>query len=241
MLPFTKQLLPLIGRNLETGKYVESQWTVVDKQESDGRSFTAAYPSFASGMPTFNQSLSSAIEELFHNITLSFLSEAAFVRDSEEEVNITIQHTQNVYSYDSTNLLLCYGIALGLSLLACIFGGASIFMSQASYSNKFSTTMRATRGSRIEDLIQHKDRSGEDPLPEYLTGARIVLGQRLETSRGEDDLQLELTRVSEQRSKMVSEGSLVSHDFEQLDTTSGEGRRSNRNPSRASLDSQSSD
>lgn len=201
MLPYTKELLPFVAKVLSGSEdQAGNQWTVIEK----GDDFTAAYPNFAFDAPSFNRSLGSVIEQLFHNITMAFLSEPAFAKDSEEEIPITIRRIHNVYSYDCANLLLSYGAALALSLLACILGGASIMQGNASYSNRVSTVIRTTRGSRIEKLIRQEDRSGQDPLPRYLGLA--LLRTRPEES---EDPEVELVRRSEHASEIASEGSII--------------------------------
>ena len=157
-------------------------------------------PKEALESPSYNQSLASGIEQLFQNLTLSLFSDARFLRDSESPVNITVSYTRNVYSYSQRNLLISYGAALSLTLLASLAGCIAIFFNRASYTNKFSTIMRTTAG--FEELVHIKDRTGADPLPKYIAKARIDLGRRegaAEGMRGSPE-------VMEERSAMMNPG-----------------------------------
>jgi hypothetical protein len=118
LVPFTTQLLPLVSKTLYGDVPDERQWITIAENRTTGlRDRYAAVPAFAKTASSFNRSLASTVEQLFHNISMSFLSEPAFVKESDEPVMITVQRTQNVYRYGQINLLLSYGLALGLSLL----------------------------------------------------------------------------------------------------------------------------
>jgi hypothetical protein len=88
---------------------------------------------------------------------------------------VTRSYTRNTYSYSQRNLLLSYGIALFLTLLASISGCLAIFHNGASYTHKFSTILRTTTG--LGELVEKEDRTGADPLPIYLSRARVDLGR----------------------------------------------------------------
>jgi hypothetical protein len=66
-------------------------------------------------------------------------------------------------------------MAVSFALIAGIAGCASILSNGASYSNRFSTVLRTTRGQELEELVVHNDRTGVDPLPEHLEKSRIDL------------------------------------------------------------------
>lgn len=208
LLPFTAELLPfqsyflLDGISLESWPPDTRQWRKeVDTFEDSesGATYTVSYPNEAFLSPTFNRSLASVVEELFHNITLSLLNNEGFLQDSPEAINITYSITQNTYSYDSKNLLISYGLAVSFALLAGIAGCISIYLTGASYSNKFSTVLRTTRGPELEELVSHNDRTGVDPLPKRLAKSRIDLrcGQAESGRDGVGDWRPET--VSEQR------------------------------------------
>jgi hypothetical protein len=176
LLAFSNELVRFQSRVKTDGNDLlpdDPLWTLVE--ESDDWALISL-PNEALESPSYNQSLASAIEELFHNMTLALFSDARFLQDSEQPVNITISYTRNVYSYSSRNLLISYGVALSLTLLASLAGCLAIFFNRASYTNKFSTIMRTTAG--FEYLVHENDRTGADPLPKHLAKSRIHIGHR---------------------------------------------------------------
>jgi len=176
LLAFSNELVRFQSRVKTAGNDLlpdDPLWTLVEKSDDWA---LISLPNEALESPSYNRSLASAIEELFQNMTLALFSDARFLRDSEQPVNITISYTRNVYSYSSRNLLISYGTALGLTLLASVAGCLAIFFNRASYTNKFSTIMRTTAG--FEYLVHERDRTGADPLPKHLAKARIHIGHR---------------------------------------------------------------
>jgi hypothetical protein len=117
-----------------------SQWVAVDKYGYN----VISLPEEAISSTMYNQSLDAAIEELFRNMTLSLFSDSRFVRDVQDPVDVTISYTRNFYSYNKKNLIVSYGVALSLALLASIAGCIAIFLNCASYTQKFSTMMKTT-------------------------------------------------------------------------------------------------
>jgi hypothetical protein len=203
LLSFTAELLPYQAR-LDSNWTVPDtrQWTKVDTLEDPFVPYTVSYPKEAFLSPTFNRSLASVVEELFHNLTLSLFSAETFISDSPEVVQVTRYFTQNTYAYDSRNLLISYGLAVSFALLAGIAGCTSIYSNGASYSNRFSTVLRTTRGQELEELVLHNDRTGFDPLPKHLEKARIDLRRgQVESERDIDVWRPE--NISEQTS-MIS-------------------------------------
>jgi hypothetical protein len=185
LLPFTAELLPFQSHFDEPDEVpLDTRlWTEVDTIEvpeafnkaNVSRVGTVSYPKAAFLSPTFNRSLASVVEELFHNMTLSLFSTEAYLQNSTEDIHIKYNITQNTYAYDSRNLLISYGLAVSFALLAGIAGCISILSNGASYSNRFSTILRTTRGQELEELIAHNDRTGVDPLPKHLEKSRIDL------------------------------------------------------------------
>jgi hypothetical protein len=201
LLPFTTELLPFLGYLHGHTKFDKTeppdvkQWTLVETLEN----LSVSYPNEAFSSSTFNRSLALVLEELFQNMTLSLFSIEAFVEQSAEAIQIERHITQNTYAYDSRNLLVSYGLAVCFALIAGIAGCASIMSNGASYSNRFSTVLRTTRGQELEELIVHNDRTGVDPLPKHLENARIDLRRgQLEPERDDDAWRSET--VSEQTS-----------------------------------------
>lgn len=120
--------------------------------------------------------LLNATEELFQNITLSLFSDGLFTPANATDVLVTIYTIENIYTYTWERLAISYGVAIALTLLAVITGFVLLLINGASYSNKFSTIMRATRGGHIDMLVMAQETSGADPLDEGLAKAKIWIG-----------------------------------------------------------------
>jgi hypothetical protein len=180
LLPFTADLLPFLSVSHaldQIGDVISEppdvkQWTVVETIDGN---MTVSYPNEAFSASTFNRSLGPVVEELFHNMTLSLFSTGAFVQASAEDIEVAYNVTQNTYTYDSRNLFISYGLAVSFALAAGVAGCISIYCNGASYSNRFSTVLRTTRGQELEELVAHNDRTGVDPLPKHLAKSRIDL------------------------------------------------------------------
>jgi hypothetical protein len=98
LLAFTHELSPFLANSNSSGLRMPapdpSQWTAVGKSGYN----IISLPEEAVSSPSFNQSLSAAIEELFQNMTLSLFSDSRFVRDLQDPVDVTIAYTRNLYS-----------------------------------------------------------------------------------------------------------------------------------------------
>ena len=197
LLAFTHELSPFLATSNSSGLMMPtpdpSQWIAIANFGYN----IIFLPEEAISSPSFNQALGSAIEELFRNMTLSLFSDSRFVREMQDPVDVTISYTRNLYSYSQKNLIVSYSTALSLALLASIAGCVTIFLNGASYTQKFSTVLRMTMG--LEQVVTENDRSGADPLPKYLSRARVDLGRVGEAT-------VEMKRVSEmagERSAMI--------------------------------------
>jgi len=87
--------------------------------------------------------------------------------------NVTISSPYIVYKYRPEILVLVYASAVGISTVLVGLGATVVFGSQGSYSNYFSTIMRATRGEYVDSLVRQSDKDGKDPLPDYLANAKL--------------------------------------------------------------------
>ena len=199
LLAFTHELSPFLATSNSSGLMMPtpnpSQWIAVANSGYN----IISLPEEAISSPSFNQSLGSTIEELFRNMTLSLFSDSRFVREMQDPVDVTISYTRSLYSYSQKNLIVSYSIALSLALLASLAGCVAILLNGASYTQKFSTVLRTTTG--LEQIVTENDRSGADPLPKYLSRARVDLGRVGEAT-------VEMKRVSEmagERSAMIGE------------------------------------
>lgn len=162
------------------------------------------YPEDASTSPSFNRSLAATVEELYYNVTLSLLSKEAYLADSGQVQNVTIERWLNTYTYSMQNLLISYGVALLFSLVACLLGCLTIYRCQHSYSYRFSTILQTTRGplGGFDALLNDQDMSGADPLPCHLASAQLTLSlhdaDQMNDGGSEGDLELQEHSTSEQ-------------------------------------------
>lgn len=83
----------------------------------------------------------------------------------------------NIYIYAVYKLWLAYGLAIGATALTASFGMAAIIVNNASFSNRFSTILRLSRGAQLSKEINHADLSGRDPLPAYAEKATVRFSQ----------------------------------------------------------------
>ncbi|CAG7980097.1 unnamed protein product [Penicillium nalgiovense] len=143
--------------------------------------------------------LSDALEVLFENITFSLMSSKMFqyvlsvcmlnlpsalnmhnrpnyTVEAVPDTNVTINSYRNIYIYTRSVLWAAYGTALGVTAL-CVTAGILLYLSTAgSYSSKFSTIFRVTRGAMVSIDLSIEDYSGLDPLPDHIANAEIATG-----------------------------------------------------------------
>lgn len=81
----------------------------------------------------------------------------------------------NTYTYAPVTLWAAYGTALAVGLLSATLGLLAMVRNRASYSNEFSSVLRATRLATLSTDLQELDTDGRDPLPGYLARATITL------------------------------------------------------------------
>jgi hypothetical protein len=94
---------------------------------------------------------------------------------AQNRVPVNFQTNINIYSYEPYGLLLAYGIACGVALLAALLGIYGIWRNGGvGYQSIFSTFVRTTRDHVFRDLIDPHDH-GTEPLPKKLAEASIVL------------------------------------------------------------------
>lgn len=114
------------------------------------------------------QSLAEGIEELFRNMTLAIFSDPSLLRDEDHQTTIDVQRFYNIYIYSYQRLAVAYGLAIALTFVAVVLGCHTLLKNGVSYSNKFSTILRTTRGQDLDVLVEHLERGGEDPLPQCI-------------------------------------------------------------------------
>lgn len=94
-----------------------------------------------------------------------------------EKTKVQFATLENIYIYAVYKPWLAYGLAIGATALIALFGVAAIIANQASFSNRFSTIFRLSRGAQLSNEIDHADLSGRDPLPAYAEKATVRFSQ----------------------------------------------------------------
>jgi hypothetical protein len=136
--------------------------------------------------------LDRTLQELFQNITLSLMSSPYFLENqtcesyTEEDgdcvgsknyshsADVTVTTWPQVYDYAARTLLMTYGTVIFLCLIAVMTGLITIFATSTSYSNNFSTVLRATRNAHLSHAVGSHD-DGRDPLPLVIAQAKITI------------------------------------------------------------------
>lgn len=100
---------------------------------------------------------------------------------------VTIRSPQNVYRYNSRNLLIAYGAAVLLTSATTVVGMLCIRHAASAYSAEFSTILRTTRNPELDLLVPAEETTGAEPLPRQLAATRVVLRrQSRKTSEGDE-------------------------------------------------------
>lgn len=125
------------------------------------------------------QLLKDSLEELFRNITISMLSSSALQSNKSSPfapppVNVTFHTYAPTYVYAVKTLWFAYGIAIIVSAVGVVAGLCCMFTTGASFSNDFSTILRATRHAAVGVDLKEGDGDGKDPLPRYLAEATVL-------------------------------------------------------------------
>ena len=121
----------------------------------------------------------SSLESMFHNVTLSTLSNGLWLKNSEqaEPVPVRVARFVNIYRYSSLDLYIAYGIAILLTLLCVLVGLlAAIRNGGHSYSNTFSTVLRTTRDRSLDSVIfTFDDTVGANPLDDDIGELQLLM------------------------------------------------------------------
>ena len=110
--------------------------------------------------------------------------------------NVTSTAFHNIYAYAPEQLWLAYGLATLFAFFSTVGGLFAVYANHASYSADFSTILRTTREAQISESLRAADMSGQDPLPEHLQRAYIVLGPATASKRS--DIKYSQVRQQEQ-------------------------------------------
>lgn len=175
----TREIGPFMSTALKKPVMNDSEWTFPAVQPSyppnatDQGRFSIAFPTRFFNSPSFDKPLGPAIEEVFHNLTLSPYSDPSYLRQDDTPVNVTISRSQTIYIYNAARILLSYGIASGLACLVSIVGLAVVFVNKGSHSNRISTYLRTIKQPDFQTLKQSGDGKGADPLPRCIADSKV--------------------------------------------------------------------
>lgn len=148
-------------------------------------------------------SLSTALEELFRNITISMMNSDHLLPSvqgfkASQWTNVTFPQQQNFFLYSPGRLWLAYGTAIACSTFAVTAGLWSIIADGVYYSQTFSTIFRFSRGSELGCEILSKDFNGAEPLPKYLALARVRMRKQPDRVHADQDNDIPLTQSGNQ-------------------------------------------
>lgn len=93
------------------------------------------------------------------------------------QTEVRLATRENVFVFAAQKLWLAYGLALGATAIIVLFGIAAIIANNASFSNRFSTILRLSRGAQLSHEINQIDLAGQDPLPSYAKKATVTFSQ----------------------------------------------------------------
>ncbi|KAK3681731.1 hypothetical protein B0T22DRAFT_472736 [Podospora appendiculata] len=153
-----------------------------------------------------NATIKTILEGLFHNITLSLLSSAAFQRNAStaEPIATQIQLAKVVFVYRTSDLLLPYGLSILFALAVCVAGAVALDRNGAAYNHDFSTLLRTTRKPDLDDLVGPAETTGCTPLDRQLGRRRVIFDTGVESGvAGFTSI------LSRSRSEAESEGRLA--------------------------------
>lgn len=136
-----------------------------------------------------NETIGSALEDLFQNITFSLFSSNRFLADATNasravSSNVTTQLTQNIYVYNPLDLYLAYGLTLVSALICICIGSLALTGNGVSFSDEFTTILRATRNPELDHLVAEGECNGADPTPKHTAEALLSYNLRDDRKAG---------------------------------------------------------
>ncbi|TGO86393.1 hypothetical protein BPOR_0307g00020 [Botrytis porri] len=117
-----------------------------------------------------NATLEALVEELAWNVTCGFLNSNLLSPSTNTSVLSTT--SINIYAYHSSTLLLSYGIAIFVALIANSLGAYAYHINGRSHNKSFSAILAATRDSEFGRLLPGGVR-GKIPLPEWVLETQL--------------------------------------------------------------------
>ncbi|KAK8016601.1 hypothetical protein PG993_014790 [Apiospora rasikravindrae] len=132
-----------------------------------------------------NRTLATMIEELSRNQTLSLFSSERLWSDNRTEVEVNHNIFYTKYEYQQANLLLSYGIAIGVSAACVLMGLRALWVNGVSHDTSFCSIMATTRNTSLDQLtLGHS--VGAEPAPHLILDTRLRFGVLGNSGPGED-------------------------------------------------------
>ncbi|KAI0860387.1 hypothetical protein F4860DRAFT_479665 [Xylaria cubensis] len=116
------------------------------------------------------------LERLFQNMTLSMFSVGTLLSNSTQspQIPVTITTYPLTYRYKRRDLWISYGTGILVTLVVTLIGITSVMMNSASYSAKFSTSMRVVKNIGLHHLLKDDD-DGWDEIPQTLARSCVKI------------------------------------------------------------------
>jgi hypothetical protein len=111
---------------------------------------------------------------LANNFTISFLSNPNMTVNVSTPV--TIITTQNIYQYDSRNLIISYAIGITATIFAVIVGLMAIHSNGVCHRTSFSAIMASTSGNPQIAELSKRQSLGAEPLSRTVAKKKLRLG-----------------------------------------------------------------
>jgi hypothetical protein len=121
-----------------------------------------------------NRSISLAIQDLANNLTISLLGNPNMTVNVS--IPVTITSPQNIYHYDSRNLIISYATGLAATLFAVVMGLMAIHSNGVCHSTSFSAVMTTTIGNRQISELSKGQSLGAKPLSKTVAEKKLRLG-----------------------------------------------------------------
>ncbi|MCJ1265013.1 hypothetical protein MMC22_004888 [Lobaria immixta] len=166
---------PVLWQNATTGTGTAPEVDADELQLSDEKFTNISNDLFTK--PAWmcrNRTLLKAIEDLANNITISMLSSASLVTQNATTVDMLYFPTQNIYKYDSRNLILSYSIAALFTILCAFAGFFALRYNGVAHSTAFSAIIATTRSHDL-DTVSRGHSLGALPLEH--TSMKVRFGE----------------------------------------------------------------
>jgi hypothetical protein len=165
--------LPLFNTGLVTCEEI-FWWLNPDNYNYPNIEIVAPPSTFAEYSLCRNRSISLAIQDLANNFTISLLSNPNMTVNVFTPVSITTP--QNIYQYDSRNLIISYAAGITSTIFAVVVGLKAIHSNGVCHSTSFSAIMTSTSGNHQIGELSKGQSLGAEPLSKTVAEKKLRLG-----------------------------------------------------------------